>query len=88
VRFDDYVRPTARNVVRELASRCLAEPEVFASIIESLVIDPSIWAVRPSSGPFGERLKENAPTGPIPAPKTLPAQLGEIETRPWRLETR
>lgn len=68
VRFDEYVRPTARTLVREMASRCLAEPSVFTSIVESLVIDKSIWGRDPASSPLGERLKENVPSGPIPAP--------------------
>jgi uncharacterized membrane protein HdeD (DUF308 family) len=68
VRFDAYVRPAARIMTREMASRCLAEPAVFSSVIESLLIDGSIWARDPSSGPFGERLRENVPSGPIPAP--------------------
>lgn len=68
VHFNDYIRPTARILAREMASRCLAEPEVFASVIESLVIDKSIWSVRPTNGPFGQRLQENVPTGEIPAP--------------------
>lgn len=68
VRFDDYVRPTARILVREMASRCLAEPGIMTSIVESLVIDKSIWATDPAGGPFGLRLKENVPSGPIPAP--------------------
>lgn len=77
VRFDDYIRPTARILVREMASRCLAEPEVFVSAIESLAIDTSIWSVPPSSGPFGERLKENVPSGPIPAPLLIGQGLGD-----------
>lgn len=68
VRFNDYIRPTARILVREMASRCLAEPEVFASVIESLIIDKSIWAVSPLSGALGERLQENVAIGLIPAP--------------------
>lgn len=77
VRFDDYVRPTARILVREMASRCLAEPEVFASIVESLVIDKSIWSVRPSNGAFGARLKENVPSGVIAAPLLIAQGLGD-----------
>jgi uncharacterized membrane protein HdeD (DUF308 family)/alpha-beta hydrolase superfamily lysophospholipase len=68
VRFDDYVRPTARILAREMASRCLAEAGVLVSIVESLVIDKSIWATDPASGPLGERLRENVPGGPIQAP--------------------
>lgn len=68
VSFDEYVRPTVRTLVREMVSRCLAEPSVFTSIVESMVIDKSIWARDPASGPLGERLRENVPSGPIAAP--------------------
>lgn len=77
VRFDDYVRPTARILVREMASRCLAEPEVFASIITSLVIDQSIWAKHPASGPFGERLQENVPAATLAMPLLIGQGLGD-----------
>jgi uncharacterized membrane protein HdeD (DUF308 family)/alpha-beta hydrolase superfamily lysophospholipase len=68
VRFDDYVRPAARIVVREMASRCLAEPGVIVSIAEALSIDTSIWATDPARGAFGERLKQNVPSAQIAAP--------------------
>lgn len=68
VRFDEYVRPTARILTREMASRCLAEPSVFTSIVESMVIDKSIWATDPAGGALGARLKENVPNGPIQVP--------------------
>lgn len=77
VRFDDYVRPAAQILAREMASRCLAEPAVFASVLESLLIDTSIWARDPASGPFGERLRENVPSGPIPAPLLIGQGLGD-----------
>jgi uncharacterized membrane protein HdeD (DUF308 family)/alpha-beta hydrolase superfamily lysophospholipase len=71
VRFNDYVRPTAQVVAREMASRCLAEPEVFVSILTSFIIDKSIWAQDPTGGPFGARLAENVPSGAIEAPLLL-----------------
>lgn len=77
VRFDDYVRPAAQILAREMASRCLAEPAVFSSVVETLVIDKSIWARDPASGPFGERLRENVPSGPIAAPLLIGQGLGD-----------
>jgi len=68
VRFDDYIRPTARIQVREMAQRCLAEPEVFVSVVSSLLFDRSIFARDPDTGPLHERLAENTPTRPITAP--------------------
>jgi hypothetical protein len=54
-----------------MAARCLAEPEVFVSVVESFLFDKSIFAKDPATRPFGVRLKENIPTGPIPAPLLL-----------------
>lgn len=71
VAFDDYVRPTARLQVREMASRRLAEPEVFVSVVSSLLFDRSIWSRDPVSGAFGERLAENVPDEPLSAPLLL-----------------
>jgi alpha-beta hydrolase superfamily lysophospholipase len=76
VELADYVRPAARIQVEEMASRCLAEPEVFVSVISSLVLDGPIWSGDPLDGAFGERLAENVPVGPIPAP-LLVAQGGD-----------
>lgn len=77
VRFDDYVRPGARVLVRELASRCLAEPAVFTSIVETMIVGASFWSTDPASGPFGARLQENVPTGAIPAPLLVGQGLGD-----------
>jgi uncharacterized membrane protein HdeD (DUF308 family)/acetyl esterase/lipase len=71
VRFDDYVRPSASVFVREMASRCLAEPEVFVSVATVLLVDGSVWSGDPTAGPLGDRLAENVPRGPIPAPLLL-----------------
>jgi len=71
VRFDDHVRPTARIPVREMAARCLAEPEVFVSVLTSLLFDRSILSRSAAEGAFGERLAENVPLDPIPAPLLL-----------------
>ncbi len=68
VDLDSYVRPEARIQVREMAGRCLAEPEVFVSIITSMLFDKSVWSRDPASGAAGERLAENTPTGAIDVP--------------------
>ncbi len=68
VSFDDYVRPTARIVAREIAARCLAEPEVFVSVIATLLFDRSIFRRGPDTGAAGARLEENVPLDPIAAP--------------------
>jgi len=68
VRFADYIRPAAHVQVREMATRCLHEPEVFVSIVQSLLFGQSILAEDPATGALGRRLAENTPTGPIEAP--------------------
>ena len=52
VTFDTYVLPAARIQLREMASRCLAEPEVFASIVAHMLFDRSIWLTQPTGGAF------------------------------------
>ncbi|MFF2268289.1 lipase family protein [Cellulosimicrobium cellulans] len=63
-----YVRPGARFVVREMASRCLSEPSALVSVAEALSMDQPLWTTDPTTGPLGERLAENVPTGPVAAP--------------------
>ncbi|EWT02086.1 hypothetical protein N865_07315 [Intrasporangium oryzae NRRL B-24470] len=71
VRFDDYVRPGARTVIREMATRCLSEPGVMVSVISSLLVGPQIWSQDPGTGPLGKRLQDNTPPAKIQAPLLL-----------------
>jgi alpha-beta hydrolase superfamily lysophospholipase len=71
VRYDDYIRPQARTLVHEMATRCLAKPSALVSVVESLVVDGPIFATDPSTGALGARLAENVPDGDIPAPLFL-----------------
>lgn len=64
----DAVRPGARIVVREMATRCLAEPGALVSLAETLAMDQPLWTGDPTTGTFGDRLAENVPVGPVPAP--------------------
>jgi uncharacterized membrane protein HdeD (DUF308 family) len=70
VNLDDYVRASARTVVQRMSTRCLAEPGILASVLAavSLSADPVIWSRDPTTGPLGERLAQNVPTGPFAAP--------------------
>jgi uncharacterized membrane protein HdeD (DUF308 family) len=68
VAFGRYVRPTARIQIREMAARCLAEPEIFASVITSLLLGKRFFASDPATGALGQRLAANTPNAPIPAP--------------------
>lgn len=77
VDFGDYIRAAASIPVREMAARCLAEPEVFVSIISTLLFDASIFGTSPASGPLGDRLAENVPLDRITAPLFIGQGLGD-----------
>ena len=70
VKVNDYIAGTARTFVHEMSTRCLSEPGVLVSIVNAIAIDKdrTIFAKDPVTGPMGERLRENTPTLPIPAP--------------------
>jgi acetyl esterase/lipase len=68
VDYDDYVRPTARIQLREMASRCLSEPGTLVSVVSSLLFDKSVLNTSPATGPLGTRLEENTPSGSIDVP--------------------
>ncbi|WP_290050099.1 lipase family protein [Nocardia nova] len=67
-RFDDYVRPGARIITREMAQRCLAEKSVLVSVLTSLFLDKPIWRGDPDRGPLLDNLRRNVPSAAIPAP--------------------
>ncbi|MGW0051445.1 lipase family protein [Nocardia nova] len=67
-RFDDYVRPGARIITREMAQRCLAEKSVLVSVLTSLFLDKPIWRGDPDRGPLLDNLRRNVPSAVIPAP--------------------
>lgn len=68
VDFDDYVRPTARSTVRELAGRCLGEPELLVSVLSSIATGMSAFDGELTGGALAERLTENVPRGPFEMP--------------------
>lgn len=68
LRASDVVRPGARILTEEMGSRCLAEKSVLVSVLTALTLDKTIWSGNPDDGAFGRRLRENIPSGPIPAP--------------------
>lgn len=68
VRFDDYVRPVGRTVVRALAARCLGEPAVLVSILASVSTGMSAFSGNLESGALGSRLADNVPNGPFEMP--------------------
>lgn len=72
VKFDDYVRPTAREVVRRVVGRCLSQRATLASI-GAVLSGERLFTGDPTSGPLGARLEENVPSAPTGVP-TLIAQ--------------
>jgi alpha-beta hydrolase superfamily lysophospholipase/uncharacterized membrane protein HdeD (DUF308 family) len=68
VRLNDYIRPTARIEVREMAGRCLAGSKMALSVLSTMMFDKTIWRADPAGGALGARLRENTPTGHIAAP--------------------
>jgi alpha-beta hydrolase superfamily lysophospholipase len=72
-----YLRPGAAVIARQLAGRCLAEPEVYVSIGTSLVLEISLFAVDPGTGALGARLKENTPHALIAAPLLIAQGLSD-----------
>lgn len=73
VSLDTYITPAARTLVREMATRCLSEPGILASVLSALSIskDHSIFRTDPTTGPFGVRLTANIPTGSMTVPVLL-----------------
>ena len=68
VTYREYVRPGAQPIVRQMAARCLAEKSTLLSILTVMSLDKTIWTGDPNQGALATRLRENIPTGPIPAP--------------------
>ncbi|MGX1809663.1 lipase family protein [Nocardia sp. NPDC055321] len=73
VRFDAYIDPAARTLVRQMSERCLAEPGVLVSVLSALSLekDRPIFATDPLTGPLGVRLRENIPAGALTVPILL-----------------
>jgi uncharacterized membrane protein HdeD (DUF308 family)/acetyl esterase/lipase len=81
VRFDDYVRPTARVVARATSQRCLSKPEALVSVATNVANEP-MFSRAPSSGAFGRRLEENVPLHPIAAPLLVAQGLSDTLVLP------
>lgn len=65
---DDYVRSLAAPLARDMASRCMTPGSMVFSAFEALATGGSIFKLSPSSGAFGQRLKQNVPDQPITMP--------------------
>ena len=69
--IDDYLEPGARIVLDEMAGRCLAERGEIVSVLSTFLIGGSIWKQDPGTGPLGDLLIANVPSGPIDVPMLL-----------------
>jgi uncharacterized membrane protein HdeD (DUF308 family)/acetyl esterase/lipase len=76
VKLDDYVRPGARVTVREAAGRCLSEPGLAVSLITASGGE-SLFARDLSTGPLGDRLRENTPTADMKPPLLVASGTGD-----------
>ncbi|MFC6154178.1 alpha/beta fold hydrolase [Nocardioides yefusunii] len=66
------VRPAAVKLVEEMASRCLSEPGVLASVLTALSLgDADVIRPEALSGEVGKHLSENVPTSLGDAPVLL-----------------
>ena len=68
VAFDDYVRPAARWLSRDIATRCMEGKKALFMVAQSVVLGGSILSTDPAPGPLGDRLKQNTPNGAIASP--------------------
>jgi hypothetical protein len=66
VRIDDCVRTRARG--HAMAGRCLSGPGLLLSLLTSVTLETDFFARPPTSGPLGERFKQNVPMGRMAAP--------------------
>lgn len=62
VSYDDYVRPGADTVLRQMSERCLSDPSIVVSVAAALGMsgDPRLFSTPPASGPLGVHLRANA----------------------------
>lgn len=70
VKFDDYIRPSARELLRSTAERCLSDPAMLISL-GAILPGEDAFIQEPSSGPLAARLAENVPSTPTGLPTFL-----------------
>jgi hypothetical protein len=82
VELDEYVPGWKRWLANDISGRCLAGREALFSVGEALLAGGSIFDRAPTSGPFGERLAENTPNGPLRQPLLIAQGLADDLVRP------
>jgi alpha-beta hydrolase superfamily lysophospholipase len=68
VRFDTYAPGWRGWLARDIAGRCMVGRKALLSAAEAFVLGGSIFGSSPLSGALGERLGQNTPIRPLPAP--------------------
>jgi alpha-beta hydrolase superfamily lysophospholipase len=81
VRFDDYVRASAREVLNSVVTRCLSEPATLLSL-GAVLSGENLYAGDLTSGALATRLAENVPSAPSGAPIFLAQGLGDTLITP------
>jgi alpha-beta hydrolase superfamily lysophospholipase len=82
VEMDAYVAGWQRLLASDISGRCLAGREALFSVAEALLAGGSIFDKAPTSGPFGARLAENIPNGPLHEPLLIAQGLADDLVRP------
>jgi len=77
VRIADYVKPSARIVVDEIARRCFVDPATLVSVLQIGFSGGPVWTQDPESGPLADRADENVPRLPIAFPVLLAQGLAD-----------
>lgn len=88
LRVSDYVGARTRPLVGDIASRCVGGWATLLSVAETKLLPAAgIFAHDPTSGPLGERLRQNTPATGIAAPVLIAQGLADDLVLP-RLQSR
>lgn len=68
IRAEDYIDPRMWAIYQGVSTRCLPERSTLVSLLTAATMHGSMYRSDLSSGPLHERLAENVPDRPIPAP--------------------
>ena len=83
VKFDDVVRPEARDIARRIADLCQFDPQDIPTLQDlTKQLNGAQVLTDPTAGPFGQRLKENAPDAPIGVPLLIGQGLADVVVYP------
>ncbi len=83
VKFDDVVRPEARDIARKIADLCQFDPKDVPTLQDlTKQLNGAQVLTDPTAGPFGQHLKENAPDAPIGVPLLIGQGLADVVVYP------